>query len=409
MGMKEKRTIVWLTTQFPNGKKNRNGIFIYRTVKFLSEYYDIHVLNLYSRTPPYLVMLKKLSGAAKIYKEWEVRFPSTPVKPEGSDSFNVKYVRYFRLPRGRFDYLEKHFVYSKVKRYVKKLISKKSDVIIHSNWLFPESSLALMMRNELGTKYAVSLRGGDIRELTAGTKNFSEAKAVLAGAERIGVVTDEILHDAEKIGIDLKKDKIRSLNNYYDVSEFVIKDRNGAKNELGLSPDCRVIFYAGTLRKLKNIDSLIKTLPELKTTFDKLKLFIAGSGAEEKKLKRIAEELGLKNEVVFTGNVDGKSMVKFYNAADVFCLPSFNEGLPNVCVESLLCGTPVAASSVGGVPSVITEGLNGFMFDPYSVFDIKEKLMMVLEKNWDRNELRETVSRFMPEKIKKSYDEFYAF
>jgi teichuronic acid biosynthesis glycosyltransferase TuaC len=405
----DKKTIVWLTTQFPNGNKNRNGIFIYRTVKFLSEYYDIHVLNLYSRTPPYLVMLKNFSEAGKIYKEWQERFPSRPVKPEGSDSFRVKYTKYFRLPRGRLDYLEKYFVYSKVRTYAEKLISKgKNDVIIHSNWLFPESSVALKLQKELGLKFVVSLRGGDIRELLRGSNNYFEAKEILQNAEKIGMVTKESLEDAKKIGLLIKDEKIRTLNNFYDVSRFVIKERDETKKLLGISTDFKAIFYAGTLRELKNIGSLIKALKEVKKRFGSIKLFIAGSGIEDKKLKNTADELDLKDDVVFLGNIDTDTMIDYYNASDVFCLPSFSEGLPNVCVESLLCGTPVAASRVNGVPDIIFDEQNGFMFDPNSVKDIKEKLILILEKEWDREKLRTSVSEFMPENILKSYKEFYA-
>jgi glycosyltransferase involved in cell wall biosynthesis len=400
------KLIIWLTTQFPNGKFNRNGIFIYRTVKYLSGHLSIKVVNLYSRTPPYLVMLKKAKDAGSIYSEWKQRFPSSPVKPDDAASPDIEYIKYFRLPRGRFDYLEKEFVYGKVKKYVEQFICQYEEVIIHSNWLFPESSLAEKLSKELGIKFVISLRGGDIRELEPGSKNFSEAVRILNSAEKIGAVTADIFREAAEKRITLDKNKLFLLRNYYDTGAFEIRDRAESKKMIGESPDSKMIFYAGTLRKLKNVESLIKAYGVLKESIPGLKLFIAGSGMEEGSLKKLASETS-KADITFTGNLDSSEMARYYNAADIFCLPSFNEGLPNVCVEALLCGTPVVASNVGGTPDVIKDGQNGFLFDPSDIDQIVTALERGLMREWDREALKSSVSEFLPENLLKTYSDFY--
>ena len=95
------------------------------------------------------------------------------------------------------------------------------------------------------------------------------------------------------------------------------------------------------------------------------------------------------------------------NAADIFCLPSKNEGTPNVIIESLLCGTPVIASNVGGIPDVIKHGENGYLFEPMNVKKLTNLLIKSLNQNWDRNSIRKSAERFYSSEVIKKYHVLY--
>jgi glycosyltransferase involved in cell wall biosynthesis len=82
------------------------------------------------------------------------------------------------------------------------------------------------------------------------------------------------------------------------------------------------------------------------------------------------------------------------NASDVLCLPSLNEGLPNVALEAMACGLPVVASRVGGVPEIVHEGVNGFLVAPSDPNALAEALRRALATKWDREAIRASVSQF---------------
>jgi glycosyltransferase involved in cell wall biosynthesis len=96
------------------------------------------------------------------------------------------------------------------------------------------------------------------------------------------------------------------------------------------------------------------------------------------------------------------------NAGDVFCLPSHKEGLPNVLLESLACGTPVVATSVGGIPEVVADGQVGRLVHSRDPREMAACIEEVLETPWDRQQLRDYVAeRFSFEVVTRKLLEVY--
>ena len=73
------------------------------------------------------------------------------------------------------------------------------------------------------------------------------------------------------------------------------------------------------------------------------------------------KETGLAEKVIFTGSIAHDELRAYYNAADVFVLPSHYESLGFVAIEAMACGTPVIASRVGGIPSIVDHGSTGYL------------------------------------------------
>ena len=397
--------IIWITSLFPSGTDTTKGIYLYRTVKELLKYYDISTLCVFPAVPPILKMMENPLQAKKTYNYWLKNYPKKPLTPEDLGSRSVFYIRYLRLPRRLFNHLEGYFAYFKAKRIIKDLIRK--DTILHANWIFPSGQLARIISKKYNIPYIVSLLGTDVHNLKYGTKYWYFAKEVLDDAKIICSVSHQLIEKCEEEKIQIDKNKVLYIDNIYDEGKFCIGDKKVIRKKLSISEADRIILYAGNLVEVKNVETLINAFSEIIKINMHYKLFIAGSGFKEKYLKKIVNELKLNNDVCFLGNLFQEDLVNYMNAADVFCLPSKNEGTPNVIIESLLCGIAVVASNVGGIPEVITHGKNGYLFEPTNIQNLRNLLMKSLKKNWDRQKLRESVKRFFISEVIKKYHYLY--
>lgn len=162
------------------------------------------------------------------------------------------------------------------------------------------------------------------------------------------------------VGIDLDR---------FDSSDTVFAKRS----ELGVSNDDHMILAVGDLIKRKNHQCIIRALSELD---DHYKLFICGTGVEEKPLKALVSELGLGSRVSFLGF--RKDIPALMHDSDMLVFPSIHEGLPVTVMEAMASGLPVIATRIRGVvPDLLKSGVNGIVLDndePATVADAIERL-----------------------------------
>lgn len=91
-------------------------------------------------------------------------------------------------------------------------------------------------------------------------------------------------------------------------------------------------------------------------------VLLVGTGPDYEMLKALARDHRCEDSVVFAG--EHEDVIPFFKAMDVFAFPSVVEGLGLALIEAMACGVPVVASAVGGVPEVVTHGLNGILVQP---------------------------------------------
>jgi glycosyltransferase involved in cell wall biosynthesis len=138
------------------------------------------------------------------------------------------------------------------------------------------------------------------------------------------------------------------IRNGIDTQRFVPGDRGAARQALGLPQQQPIIGCAARLVAEKGHSILLQALAQLDGTIG---LALAGAGAQESLLRVQVARLGLQQRVHFLGRVD--DMPRFYQAIDVFCLPSFAEGMPLSPLEAQACGRPAVVTDVGGAPEVV--------------------------------------------------------
>jgi len=145
------------------------------------------------------------------------------------------------------------------------------------------------------------------------------------------------------------------------------------------------ILYIGRLVSTKGVQILIDAFKQLK--YENIKLHVIGRGPDKDEFKRIA---GSDQRIKFYGFVPNENLVAFYQKANIVVVPSmWYEVFGRIIVESFGCGTPVIGSRIGGIPEIIEEGYNGFLFEVGNVEELKDKLENLIENPSELKRLEE--------------------
>ena len=289
---------------------------------------------------------------------------------------------------------------------VKKILEKEKPNIIHTHNLEILSTSALSAINSLKiphmhtvhdylllNRYADLLRGGEV------IKEFNIIdKIYMKIMKRLSNSMDIVLAPSQFVL------KMHIENGYFTNSECIklslgieLGDKKAEKNY-----DILDILYVGGLSRHKGVHILITSLKNLKG--ENIKLHIIGKGKDEDEFKKMA---GSDPRIVFHGFKTGDELMGFYKKANVVVVPSLcYDNSPMVIYESLMNGTPVIGSRIGGIPELIEEGYNGFLFEAGSVDELKEILENLVKNPSELKRLEEgafeSVKKYeMDEHIKK--------
>jgi D-inositol-3-phosphate glycosyltransferase len=139
-------------------------------------------------------------------------------------------------------------------------------------------------------------------------------------------------------------------------------DKAAARQQLGFAQDESVVLFVGRFAPLKGIDKLLAAMAHLKH-YQQLRLVIVGgdgnNAPESQRLQGLSRELSIQDSVTFVGRIEQSMLPPYYSAADVLVVPSHYESFGLVALESLASGTPVVATRVGAMESILREGETG--------------------------------------------------
>jgi colanic acid/amylovoran biosynthesis glycosyltransferase len=132
----------------------------------------------------------------------------------------------------------------------------------------------------------------------------------------------------------------------------------------------------------------------------RLQLTIVGDGPRRAQLEALAEELGIGHVVTFAGAVAHDRLPEVFAAADVFCLPSFAEGLPVVLMEAMATAIPAVTTNVMGIPELVIDGENGLVVPPGRA----DLVAQALGRLAGDAELRDRLGRAGRERVMRDFD-----
>ena len=199
---------------------------------------------------------------------------------------------------------------------------------------------------------------------------------------------------------------VLAISNGIDLQKFN-PTNNGAylRQRWGL-PDKPLLLYVGRLDKEKNLDLVLKSLPEV-LRHTEAHLVIAGKGAQQTALKRLAHSLGLDRAVHFVGFVPDEDLPNLYPLADCFVIAGIAELQSIVTMEAMASALPVVAVNAMALPELVRENENGFLFDPGDSARLAEALVKIFSDSPLRQRLsRRSVELIQQHDINKTMDTY---
>jgi L-malate glycosyltransferase len=278
--------------------------------------------------------------------------------------------------------------------FTRKLIKKNNYDLNHCWFGWPSGFIGYLFRKRV--PYIVALRGSDVPGYNPRLKNldkiifkplskliWSNAKAVICNSLKL-----------KELALKTKKIKIDIIYNGVDTDEF--KPLNNKKKNKVLT-----LISTGRLIERKGYQYLIPALPK------NVKLQLIGDGDYLFKLKKLAKDNNV--DVEFIGSLNHSEIKKYLQTADIFVLPSLNEGMSNSILEAMACGLPIITTNTGGSQELING--NGFIVEKKSSKDLRKSIETFINepkiiKNMG-NKSRKISEKLNWMNVKKEYMNYY--
>lgn len=248
-------------------------------------------------------------------------------------------------------------------------------------WAHPDGWAGVETARRLGVPCLLNVVGSDLFLQAKDPARKPLIHQALAGAEAVVAVSQPLARRARTLGARAGRTFV--VHNGVDTGRFRPTNQEQARIELGLPLDRRLLLFVGHLVPVKNPAAALKAL----TRVPGADLVMVGDGPERPGLERRIKELGISRRVHMRGAQNHAQVARYLAAADALILPSRHEGEPNVVLEALASGRPVAAFAVGGVPDIINPGQNGALAQPGDSDALGAAARQVLAAAWDPQKL----------------------
>jgi glycosyltransferase involved in cell wall biosynthesis len=259
------------------------------------------------------------------------------------------------------------------------------------SWGYPDAAAASWLARHLGIPYVVKVHGSDLNVKAEQALIRPQIRHALRGAQGVVAVSQALADKAVAMGVDPAR--VHVLYNGVEPNLFTPGPLSDARTKLALPQDERILLYVGNLKDTKGCLDLLEAFPRVLATHPDANLLFVGSGPAREALLQRAAALGCAGRVRLVGAVEHFALGDWFRAADLLCLPSHNEGVPNVVLEAMACGTPVVATRVGGIPEVLPEHA-GILVDAHDRIGLEGALVDALGKPWDSGRIAAHASRF---------------
>jgi glycosyltransferase involved in cell wall biosynthesis len=249
-----------------------------------------------------------------------------------------------------------------------------------ASWASPDAVAVSWLARRLGVPYVVKVHGSDLNTQAEQPRRRRQIARALRGAHGVIAVSRALAEKAVALGAD--RARVHTIYNGVDADRFHPGARDEARRRLKLDAEGPIVLYVGNLKLSKGCRDLLDAFPAVLARHAGARLFYVGDGPDRHALVQRAESLGLTDKMRLVGSVPHDALPDWFRAANLLCLPSHNEGVPNVVLEAMACGTPVVATRVGGIPEVLPDEA-GLLVEARAIDALGAALARALDETWD--------------------------
>lgn len=251
--------------------------------------------------------------------------------------------------------LEGFRYYYHVWRKLDGLVRERGISQLHCGRVIPEGLPALVNKFRRGIPYTCYVHGEDVEVARTSREITLLTRLVLRHAERI-VANSKNTREILRKWWGIHDDRLIVMTPGVDIDRFFPED-TARPSHWSVR---KVVLTVGRLQQRKGQDMMIRALPSIREVIPDVLYCLVGGGAEEARLREMADSLGVTEHVEFAGELTDGQMLTRYQGCDLFALPNRrvnndDEGFGMVLLEAQSCGKPVLAGDAGGTRETLTE------------------------------------------------------
>lgn len=241
-------------------------------------------------------------------------------------------------------------------------------IFLGENLVVPQASMKLLRK-----KIVFIPTGSSVMMTKARKDPFLKVIVILSNincefADRIILYSQNLI---KEWNLEKYRNKISIAHEHFlDFDKYEIKKKLEEREYL--------VGYIGRLSEEKGVLNFVKAIPEILKERNDLGFLIGGDGQLRDEIEKYLAHKNLNDKVKLVGWIPHDKLPDYMNELKLVVLPSYTEGLPNIMLEAMACGTPVLATPVGAIPDVIKDGETGFIMENNSPECIAENVKRAL-------------------------------
>ncbi|WP_082858682.1 glycosyltransferase [Planctomyces sp. SH-PL62] len=359
--------IASVTTEYPAPWNPHRGLFIQRRLAALSRIANVNVIH----TTPWFPALRPWKAGQ-----------SPLVRDQGG--LCVEHRKMFYLP-GVLKGLDSRWVKRSVVTAIREVEREGPIDAIDAHFGYPEGVGCVRASIALGRPVFITMRGLE-RQILPLRWRGEQLRWALRNCTGIICVSESLKKLAVDVGVP--PERIEMIPNAVDRRTFRPGDRDEARRVLGIEPEDRLIVCVGMLVAGKGQHHLVEALAGLRAKDARWKLVLLGGGAHEPgypaRLRSSIDELGVAGAVLLAGSQPPEKIATWLRAADVFALPTYDEGCCNAVLEAMACGLPVVTTPAGDNEFLVSPPHRGYIVPIGRHEELERALAAAVETAWDR-------------------------
>jgi L-malate glycosyltransferase len=281
--------------------------------------------------------------------------------------------------------------------------------LLHVHYAIPHSVSAYLARAMLTPRrlpFVTTLHGTDITLVGADRSYLPMTRFSIEQSDGVTAIS-EYLRSVTVSEIEVRH-PVEVIPNFVNCDVFQPADSDSRRAEFARD-DEKVLVHLSNFRPVKRIPDVIEIFHLVRKEIP-AKLLMIGDGPERTTAEWMVREKKLTDDVVFLGKQN--QVQEFLNCADVLLLPSDLESFGLAALEGMACGVPAVCSRVGGLPEVITDGVEGFLVPPRDVKTMAARALDILTSPDRREQMgkaarKRAISQFCSTKIIPLYEDLY--